>query len=316
LLGLTTTSALLVTVLASFPVVAQTQSGAATVPGSSVSRTGGITVVFTVTGRHGEFVNDLKKEQIRILDDGKPPKELFGFQAQTSTPVRLGLILDTSNSERDTLSDVKLAADRFVRDVIRPDSDQGFVMAFDEVADLVQDFTSDAEKLSRGINNVVAGGGTAAWDAIYVACRDRMANASHGLERLVIVFVTDGKDTMSKVTPDEALRMAQKSGVIVYYIDTDFNRDNLSYSPASQVQKLKPKTLADSTGGRAFFPNSKRELAKSFTLIQIELNNQYSIGYQPDGLSPDGKFRTIRIQLDPPNKHLKVRAREGYFARN
>jgi Ca-activated chloride channel family protein len=265
-----------------------------------------VPVIFTVTDKHGKFVKDLKQDQFKVLDNNRPPKEVVNFEPQTNLPLRVGLLIDASNSIRDRFLFEQQASEQFLQSIIRPQSDKAFVLAFDEVSEITQDFTSDMEKLAAGIRVIRPGGGTAMWDAVYYACRDKMMKEKNGTPvRRAIILVSDGDDNQSRVLRQEAIDMAERAEVIVYTIST--NLSNIHDTGDHNLQ-----ALADATGGRAFYPYKLQDLSDDFNEIQGELRSQYSISYKPDDLVPNGQFHSI--QIIPENKKLKVRARKGYFA--
>ena len=315
---------LLMTIVACSLATAQTQSApasapqvsnatAATKPSADDVPSGGtirsiveeVNVVFTVTDKHGKFVKDLKQQEFKILDDNRPPREIKSFESETNLPLRVGLLIDASNSIRDRFLFEQQAATEFLQATIRSQTDRAFVLAFDEVPTVEQDFTNDMDRLARGVKGIRPGGGTAMWDAVYYACRDKlMKERTNGPVRRAIVLVSDGDDNQSRVLRQEAIEMAQRAGVIVYTIST-----NLSNILDTGDHNL--KMLAEATGGRAFFPFKLQNLAEDFSEIQAELRSQYSVSYKPDQLVMNGQFRTISIV--PENKKLKVRARKGYY---
>ena len=265
-----------------------------------------VPVIFTVTDKHGKFVKDLKQEEFKILDNNRPPKEIVNFESQTNLPLRVGLLIDASNSIRDRFLFEQQASEQFLRSIIRPNSDKAFVLAFDEVSEITQEFTNDLDKLTAGIRVIRPGGGTAMWDAVYYACRDRMMKEKNDSPvRRAIILVSDGDDNQSRVLRQEAIEMAQRAEVIIYTIST--NLSNIHDSGDHNLQ-----ALADATGGRAFYPYKLQDLSDDFNEIQGELRSQYSVSYKPDDFVANGQFRSI--QIIPENKKLRVRARKGYFA--
>jgi Ca-activated chloride channel homolog len=270
-------------------------------------RTDEVNVVFTVVDKDGRFVRDLKQEQFRILDNNKPPRQITSFAAQTNLPLHVGLLIDASNSIRDRFQFEKDAVSEFLYEVIRPKSDRAFVLAFDEVVDVTQDFTGDVDKLRKGVKTIQAGGGTALWDAIYYACRDKlMKEPSSSAVRRAIILVSDGEDNQSHVFQKEAVEMAQRAEVIIYTIST-----SLMGSHTKGDDNL--KALAEATGGRAFFPNKLDDVVAAFDDIQQELRSQYSVSYRPEQFEANGQFRPVQIQTD--NKKYKVRAKKGYYSK-
>jgi Ca-activated chloride channel homolog len=229
----------------------------------------------------------------------------MNFEAETDLPLRVGLLIDASNSIRDRFLFEQQAATEFLQQIIRPKSDRAFVLAFDEVWDLTQDFTGDLDKLSKGIQVIRPGGGTALWDAVYFACRDKlMKEHEAGPVRKAIILVSDGDDNQSRVLRQEALDMAQRAEVIVYTIST-----NLSNIQDQGDKNL--KMLADATGGRAFFPFKLQDLADAFHDIREELRSQYSVSYKPDQFIANGQYRPIQISMS--EKKFRVRAKKGYY---
>ena len=265
-----------------------------------------VPVIFTVTDKHGKFIKDLTQNQFKILDNNRPPKQIVDFESQTDLPLRVGLLIDASNSIRERFLFEQQAAEQFLRSIIRPDSDKAFVLEFDEVPDITQDFTNDLDKLKAGIDMIRPGGGTAMWDAVYYACRDKMMKEKNNTPvRRAIILVSDGDDNQSRVLRQEAIEMAQRAEVIIYTIST--NLSNIHDTGDHNLQ-----ALADATGGRAFYPYKLQDLSDDFNEIQGELRSQYSISYKPDDFIANGEFRSI--QIIPENKKLKVRARKGYYA--
>ncbi|HKV91134.1 MAG TPA: VWA domain-containing protein [Candidatus Angelobacter sp.] len=269
------------------------------------SRSDEVNVIFTVTDKHNKFIKDLKENQFKILDNNRPPKQITNFSAETDLPLRVGLLIDASNSIRDRFLFEQDAAISFLHQIIRPNTDKAFVLAFDEVWDLTQDFTGDLDKLTRGVKVIRPGGGTAMWDAVFYACRDKlMKEKETGPVRRAIILVSDGDDNQSRVLRQEAIEMAQRAGVIVYTIST-----NLSNNPDEGDRSL--KMLAETTGGQAFFPFKLQDVANAFHDINEELRSQYSVFYKPADFEANGQFRPIQIVAD--NKKYKVRAKKGYF---
>ena len=269
------------------------------------SRSDEVNVIFTVTDKHNKFIKDLKQGEFKILDNNKPPKQIMNFSAETDLPLRVGLLIDASNSIRDRFLFEQDAAIEFLHQIIRPKTDKAFVLAFDEVWDLTQDFTGDLDKLTKGVKVIRPGGGTALWDAVFYACRDKLLNTRDTVPvRKAIILVSDGDDNQSRVLRQEAIEMAQRAGVIVYTIST-----NLSNNPDEGDRSL--KMLAETTGGQAFFPFKLQDVANAFHDIHEELRSQYSVFYKPDNFEPNGQFRPILITAE--NKKYKVRAKKGYY---
>ena len=266
-----------------------------------------VDVVFTVTDKHGRFVKDLKKEDFKVLDDNKP-QQILNFRSETDLPLRVGLLIDASNSIRDRFKFEQESAIEFLNQIIRQRKDQAFVIGFDTVAEVTQDYTDNTESLARGVRMLRAGGGTALFDAIYYACREKLMNppSNPSGTRRAIILLSDGDDNQSRVTREEAVEMAQRAGVIIYAISTNITGQK------SRGDKVLER-FAETTGGRLFTPFKLQDVADAFTDIQSELRSQYAISYHPTDFVADGRYRTIDIDA-AGKKNLKVRAKKGYYA--
>jgi VWFA-related protein len=265
-----------------------------------------VNVVFTVTDKHGHYVKDLKKADFKIIDDAKPAEEIRSFRAETDLPLQVGLLIDASNSVRDRFKFEQEAAVEFLNQTIRRKYDQAFVVGFDVTPEVTQDFTDDTEALSIGVRALRPGGGTALYDALYFACRDKLLKSQRsGPVRKAIILLSDGDDNQSHVTREESIEMAQRADVIVYTIST-----NLTGSGGHGDKVL--QRIADATGGRSYVPFQLTEVANAFAAIQEELRSQYAISYKPAEFRTDGRYRTIQILAQ--EKGLHVRSRHGYYA--
>jgi VWFA-related protein len=264
-----------------------------------------VRVVFTVTDRHGHYIKGLKRTDFRVVDDQKPA-ELRSFNSETDLPLQVGLLVDASNSVRDRFKFEQEAAIEFLNAIIRPRYDKAFVVGFDATPEVTQDFTDSTENLSAGVRMLRAGGGTAMYDALYFACRDKLLKSEQtGPVRRAIILLSDGEDNLSHVTREEAIEMAERADVIVYTIST-----NISGMKGKGDKVL--ERIAEATGGRAFFPFQMRDVSDAFLSIQEELRSQYAVAYKPADFVADGRYRTIEILAQ--DKGLKVRTRKGYYA--
>jgi VWFA-related protein len=268
-----------------------------------------VNVIFTVTDKHGRYVKDLRKNDFRVLDDREPQAQVVSFSSETNLPLRVGLLIDASNSVRDRFKFEQAAAIEFLNQIIRPNYDKAFTIGFDTTPEVTQDFTDNTEALSKGVRMLRPGGGTAMYDALYYACRDKLTKTKDtGSVRRAIILLTDGEDNQSHVTREEAIEMAQRAEVIVYTIST-----NISGMKSHGDKVL--ERIADATGGRAFFPFKVEDVTDAFTQIQDELRSQYALSYRPTDLKRDGAFHSIEI-LAENHKDMHVRARRGYYAPN
>ena len=265
-----------------------------------------VNVVFTVTDKREHFVKDLTQNDFRVIDDNKPGAIQY-FSRQTNLPLRVGLLIDASNSVRDRFKFEQEAAIEFLNQIVRAKFDKAFVIGFDTTPEVTQDFTDNTEALSHGVRMLRPGGGTAMYDAIYYACRDKLMKEDKGVlaTRRAIILLSDGEDNQSRISREEAIEMAQRAEVIIYAIST--NTSGLKLRGDKVLERF-----ADETGGKAFFPFKIEDVANAFTEISDELRSQYAISYKPADFLSDGKYRKIEIVAD--NKKFHVRARKGYYA--
>jgi Ca-activated chloride channel homolog len=267
-----------------------------------------VNLIFTVTDRHGRFIENLQQRDFALLDDQKAPAQVFSFTQQTNLPLRVGILIDASTSIRQRFEFEQGAAIQFLQQVVRPKTDLAFVMGFDVTPYVTQGYTNDQDRLEAGITTLRPGGGTALFDAVYVACRDhllRAPNATPGAVRKALVVISDGDDNQSRAYPDDAIKMCQRAETIVYTISTNV-------SPSRDRGDEVLKQIAEATGGVAFFPHRLEDMSQSFRNIEDELRSQYSLAYRPADFKLDGSFRSIYlVALD---RRYVVRASKGYFA--
>ncbi len=265
-----------------------------------------VNVLFIATDHHGKFVRNLNQGDFSILDDHKPPQAIVNFRRETDLPLELGLLVDTSGSVHSRFDFEQEAAVSFLQHTLRANFDKAFVMGFSSHSQVTQEFTDNVQLLETGVRSLRNGGGTAMYDAIYRACREKLSKerSDHPVRRAIIV-VSDGEDNQSEVTKAMALEMAQRAEVIIYAISTDDSGLILRGDKALQQ-------IADATGGRAFFPFKMKDIKNSFAAIEDELRSQYVVSYKPADFDADGRYRSIEITA--LKKDLQVRARKGYYA--
>jgi Ca-activated chloride channel homolog len=287
-----------------------------------------VDVLFTVLNRRNKLVPDLEESDFKVFDEGKP-QEIRYFSKQTDLPLRIGMLLDTSNSIRERIKFEQDASVSFLFSVLRHNKDQAFVMTFDDEPQVLQAFTSDAGALRDQIMGTRAGGGTAIYDAVYQACSTQLNHPPRpegdqpDIVRRVMILISDGEDNLSTHTRTEAIELAQRTSVVIYTISTSTQWVSLEETDPNKTSDRKyhltegDKILQDlalETGGRAFFPYHVDDLDQSFQDIGDELRNQYSIAYQPANYVLDGRYHKIRVEV-PDHKGYQVRARRGYYAR-
>lgn len=266
-----------------------------------------VNLVFTVTDKHGRYIKDLTRQDFSILDDDHPGNSIRSFQSETDLPLQVGLLIDASNSIRDRFKFEQESAVEFLNTTIRRKYDRAFVIGFDVTPTVTQDFTDNTELLSEGIRILRPGGGTALFDALYYACRDKlMKERSNTPVRKAIILLTDGDDNQSHVTREEAIEMAQRADVTVYTIST--NLTNVGGEGDRVLQRI-----ADATGGRAYTPFQLTDVADAFGKIQEELRSQYALSYHPAQLYHDGSYHSVAI-IAKNRKGIRIHARPGYYA--
>ncbi len=265
-----------------------------------------VNLLFTVTDKKGRFVTDLTKNDFEVFE-GKKPQVIQEFNAESDLPLRLAVLIDTSNSIRDRFKFEQEAASEFLKSVVHTNVDKAMVVSFDTSAQLVSDLVDDLDKLDLAIRDLRPGGGTALYDAVFFACRDKLQQDQprHKFRRAMVI-VSDGDDNQSRYSRDQALEMAQKADVVMYAISTNISRIE---SEGDKVLKY----YTSETGGRAFFPFKVEDLEQSFENIANELRHQYNISYRPEPLYTDGLFHTVDVRVKG-RRDLVVHARRGYYA--
>lgn len=292
-------------------------------------------IFFTAADGNKRFVSTLKKEDIRILEDGQP-QEIFTFQQNVDLPLSIAILIDTSQSEERTLPDEKAAARTFLESVMRPNQDEAAIVSFTGEVTLEQGFTGSMDRLRRAIDRVefvppsgyigggvvvgstppisdtnqILAGSTALWDAVWATSNELLSDSAENTRR-AIILLTDGVDTTSQVKMHDAIERAQKSDALIYAIGIGD-----SYQGGVDAGSL--KKIAERTGGRAYFPSSESELRAAFAQIQRELREQYLVAYSPSNKARDGSYRRIQIEILNPElrgQKLKLNYKPGYFAK-
>ena len=303
-----------------------------------------VNVPVTVLDKRGLPVIDLTQGDFQIYEDGIQQTIKY-FSRELRPPLRIGLILDTSNSARRAMEFEKDAASEFVFNMLKGmrSKHQIFLQTFDATSSIVQDFTNDPQILNEKIRTLKAGGGKALYDAIYFACKEKLLKAGPPEDtRRVLLVLSDGSDVQSERSLAEAISMARKAETFIYTIGISaYGYDN----PGDKILE----EISQATGGAAHFPRRETpgtdlgtgylshgqigdtsqnkglgastgiysatrlmQLAESLEAIGRELNEQYSIGYSPTNNQIDGTYRTIRVEAR--RKGIELRWKPGYFA--
>jgi VWFA-related protein len=265
-----------------------------------------VNLIFTVTDKHGEYIPNLRQSDFALLDDQKAPYRVTSFRQQINLPLRVGIVIDSSTSIRTRFQFEQQSATEFLLQILKARSDRAFVMDFAQTPTVDQDWTNNIDALETGINRLRPGGGTALFDAVYTACRDKLLT-ERGPEpvRKAMVLISDGEDNQSRVHPDEAIKECQRADTIIYAISTN-------WTPSRGQGDRVLAQMTEATGGQVFFPPSVEEMSTSFHNIEMELRSQYALTYVPADFKNDGAFRTIYLYCN--DRRYQVRARKGYFA--
>jgi VWFA-related protein len=290
---------------------------------------------FTAADKQKRFISSLKREDVRVLEDGIP-QEIFTFQPNSDLPLSLAILIDTSGSEERTLPEEKAAARSFLESVMRPTKDEAAVVSFTGEVTLEQGLTGNIARLRRAIDRVefvppsgYIGGGvvvggtppisgtqqtlagsTAIWDAIWATANELLTDSAEH-QRRAIILLTDGQDTISQVRMQDAISRALKADALIYAIGIG---DRYEFG----INEGALKKLTEGTGGRAYFPRNERDLREAFAQIERELREQYLIAYSPSNKTRDGSYRRVAIEILNPElrkENLRLTYRPGYFAK-
>jgi VWFA-related protein len=266
-----------------------------------------VNLIFTVTDRHGHYIPNLRQSDFALLDDQKAPSKVTSFHQQINLPLRVGVVIDASTSIRSRFQFEQQSATEFLLQILKAKSDRAFVMGFDSTPAIQQDWTNNIDALEAGVNRLRPGGGTALFDAVYTACRDKLLDVSRGQEpvRKAIVLISDGDDNQSRVYQEEAIKECQRAETIIYAISTN-------WTPSRGKGDDVLAKMSEETGGQVFFPPSIEEMTNSFQSIEEELRSQYALTYTPADFKYDGAFRPIYLYCN--DRRYQARAKKGYFA--
>ena len=290
---------------------------------------------FTAVDKQRRFITTLRAEDVRVLEDGVP-QQLFTFQRETDRPLAIAFLIDVSRSQEFTLPDEKAAARAFIENVFQSSRDLVSIIPFTGLAYLEQEMTRDVLSVykvlqrvevalpaylgsGRPLTGIPTGPGllappeegtTAIWDAITLTSSNVLAKTP-GLRRRAIILLTDGHDTTSRLAKSEAINSTLAAEAVIYVI-------GIGDSKNDGVDRGALRDVAQRTGGRAFFPDKKLDMAAAFAEIEKELRTQYLIAYSSTNKRRDGAYRRITIEITNPELRkdkLELRHRPGYFAK-
>lgn len=266
-----------------------------------------VPLLVTVTDSKGQLITTLKKDSFRVYE-GTRLQNIVSFSRDADLPLSIALLIDQSSSAIDKLEFERAAALDFFNNTVKRGKDRAMIVGFATDSNMLMDFTDDPEKFAAGLKKLEAGGGTAVYDALFLAAQQKLAK-EQGERRKLIILISDGDDTASRYSLPQALATVQKHDVLIYAISINRTADTKSADRDRGDKAI--KQMVDETGGRAYFPTKLSELAAEFKKIEDELRSQYSLAYTP--LNPfDGTYRKLRVDI--VDKKYKARTRAGYIA--
>ncbi|HEY3138546.1 MAG TPA: VWA domain-containing protein [Blastocatellia bacterium] len=265
----------------------------------------------SVRDGQGRFVSGLTKSDFIVVDDGKEQPIIY-FSQESDEPLRVALVVDRSRSVQGVLGRARTVVRDFIHSILRPGKDSACLVAFDSGVYLVQDFTEDADTLAAAVNKLTAAGGTSIFDAVYKTARDKLAGTEEA--RRVLLLISDGDDTTSRASIEQAIEVTVRNNVVVYAIRLPGEN---SLNGRDQQGKPVLARLTETTGGAQFQLSDARDgeekqLAGFFNKLEDELRSQYSIGYQFQAVSSGSSFHKITVKLKQPA--LKAFTRSGYYS--
>lgn len=272
-----------------------------------------VILTFRAADIHGLPINDLKLNELSLLDNGKPPRGILAFQFLKDFPIRAGILMDMSQSMEETGSSDRAIAIQYTQQLLRQQTDQAFVMKFDRLSQIAQPWTSDATALTAGIRNHIhiADGrshftGTAIFDAIYRACLNQFGHIDSATSGNFILLFSDGEDNASKISLEQAVDMCQRTNTAIYAFRPE-SKESFSSGPKTLVE------LTSETGGRVFRnEDSEAGIDSDLRTMEADFRNQYRLIYKPAQLKRDGSFHSIVLMT--PQRVDSITMRSGYYA--
>lgn len=261
---------------------------------------------FVVADKHHHWITDLSQNEIRLRDNGLPPESIRIFESRSGLPLRVGLIVDKSDSVSQQFTYEKDAAALFISRLMNSSQDLAFVLGFSDEPALVQDLTPDTQALARAVRNLTLGGGTAVYDAVHFACERLSQQKDTGFTRRVLVLLTDGDDNRSRLQPALVIEEALRRNVVVIVLDTN------AVPPFDDAKHKNLEKLATVTGGQILPAGNKKQLAKAFEELSSRLRSYYLLAYRPSQFTRDGSFH--KIQLKSTRRGIHIICRKGYYA--
>jgi len=269
-----------------------------------------VDVLFTAWNRHHNAVTDLSSDEVQIFDNSKIPSSIVHFESRTDLPLRVGVVIDRSDSVAQRFAFEKDFASSLLQNLLNPTQDLGFVIGFNDVAQVAQGLTGNVSKLTMALRELENGGATAIYDAVLRACQILQETRDVAPARKVLILITDGDDNQSVSSENDAIDVAVRANAVVFVVFTAVVDDNSS-PPPSHYRLM--KKLAEETGGEILLGDKKSRLQKAFEKIETTLRSQYMIAYKPPaGFLPDGSYRKIKLECKRHGIHLFYR--RGYYS--
>jgi Ca-activated chloride channel homolog len=265
--------------------------------------------MFFAATEHGRSATNLKLSEVDVRDDGQPPREIFSFLNESQLPLRLGLVIDTSNSITQRFAFETAAATKFLQTVVTGKRDLAFVVGVNNAVLLAQDFTADQSVTAKAINKLAPGGGTALWDAVSFAARKLGSRLETEPVARLLVVISDGENNSSQLTLKQAIAAAQRNDVAIYTVST---ADGWQESMSVGDRAL--ETLAELSGGTSLTPHSLRGLQDSLSELQEVIRGRYLLSYKPASFQRDGRYRKVALNATQNGRKLRVYSRKGYYA--
>ena len=293
-----------------------TAEGGGAAPGTSADnftirvRVAEVMVPFTVSDGKN-IVEDVGAQEVSVNDDGIPAKNIAYFGRLRALPLRLGFLIDSSDSIIQRSHFEEQAASSFAHKLLKPETDRAFVVEFTTHKPVLQEETSDLRRLDAAIAALDPLGRTPLFDAVYSACH-MLAERSRDTERAarVLVAISDGDDNSSRVTLAQAIAAAQNAQILVFTISTKGSRGLIRRKSRGDAALIR---LAEETGGRAFFADSAQQLGKTLAMLEEEMRNRYVLFYRPPSARDDGLQHRIQVSVQREGRQLRVRGRTSYY---
>ena len=271
-----------------------------------------VSLTFHAADAHGLPINNLRLDEIHVLDNGKPPGKILSFQSQQNLPLRAGILLDSSPSMSEHLRTSRTIALEYAQKLLLQQADQAFVMDFGYVSKITQTWTNKPAELTAGIasaGNVNPLPGTAILDSLFRTCSYQFGEIGPGTSRNFILLFSDGEDNASHSSLKDVVGACQRTNTAIYAFRAESKPAFFSSGPGMLEE------LTSQSGGRVFYDDaSQAEIYRDLLVVEADLRDQYRLVYKPADLKSDGSFR--HVELLGPERATSIRVRAGYYAPN